>query len=1664
MDNGIGDEEASPSPTTGGTTCELGQQQESNCKSSTTESQNDRDDSEVPMLLGQQAGDDNDEDTPMSQRQQQMRRRRTMMMVDNVDTAADTLVRTPEDVADESFEQPFVSVLNIIVDHRMRKPTPLEPEEFEEAKSNKSIRVPVMRVFGPAVRGRTPNIPSDQDRKKQSDLPSSSSSSTPPSRKPKKSRQSNSPHQSCCLFIHGAFPYMVARPVAAGPDGSSKRARAATGHVDWDSIESVQSIADSMKHNLEATIQASMEPLIQPNHPNAGRGNADNDKHGTNKGSSALPKRIRVIRSVTVVSGRGFYTYCPGPPAPFLRVEYYDPKLRWKVKLMLERGLDLPVYFHPDPQQYQTTLTPVAHDNGRCPLRFNCYEAHIPYTMQFFKDMNLAGMSYIHLSGGKFRGPLPRTFRKRTLSIGRGGVAPSPQALFLESNTDGEHLWSSFGGPSKPYLSSAPSSPTKLLSLSPPTSPQKDRAKNSCFRSWEKKESSCDIEIDATVAQIMNVSSIMTVIPSQQKEEVHWRAVPSLREIWRQERKRMSRLLQPKYDFLSVPTHRQPVQQLQQPLAMTLNVKKGASKSGTELAVEGMRQLLRVSYGLEEDYLRSIRQIVQRYDAAIQRVDDKVVARSAGKGVEVEDKTGSQSASQRSEETEFGQFIQSQNSDTAILRTLGGLGDQFGDEDGDSGDGPIGSSVFTSSQGVSNHSSMDGDPDIWQDAKEFSQRIDRGESVATIIRPSHTGQAKGGKGAKGTDRNDRDGMYALVQYTDEDIDPATLVPYDDTDDIEHIHGGPEDTMDEKEFVRDLHVLASQSVQATIDADGDGLSGAGVNDLVDSGPMVAPIHQDTVAHEVKKANNDQNNNNNDTNTNESGSDGPAAGLCFQPSVSSPSGSERDVNDTRDRNGGQTDKLNNTTNTGATGVPLAAMEWATQASNTDAQQQSSIPHWTGVSNRPSIVASNTETPASRRSPSDRDSRSSLPIIPPSRQEVRDNKDCYLLPSISKVPPSWLTHTTHYNKLRFAPETNNWSKTMTDVGFPLTLVRLPPRRATVSRWSKKLPSNTKRSNGPRNGQGSTDGHGVSLDGLEIDGNTRKFIGTARRDRKRTFVAFAAGSASAAGVIGTDLDYDLQGTPVSTRSQSQSQSQSQSKTKLDVGATRRTPLDHAVDGSQHNIEEESDKDRAAKKYEGGVLLAKIDPKKPSPKRFRFGSEDKQTTVPNAQKSQSQVPFLGQPSQQSEKALRSPYRRRNDSKRSQNGGALDGIGQIGGRLYVQGGGGLKATTRGKKHQNGMPSSSSSTLPPSLSQESSTARPEKVGLAALELTTPLSILSVEIHCQCRTGKAGVNDSRDIAMRPNTDKDRVVAIVYVHAQDPGGGESIQILERGCLFVPVDTELNGSGNLPTLAATIRRALPRKTMGIESPIHVEAIRDERHLLLRIASIVRWKDPDLLVSWDTQGAGLGYLIERGSVVRATNDGNSGGNTTVDRNTSRSGSARYGSVDMVRLLGRNPTVFDDDDDDHDHDDDGSNDDGERNKNDKGGLNIRHKADNKSNTGNAPKGNKGRANKDNNIGGASTSLGGPKAGKGIGSDGSAQWKGSGLGSDWDERVGPGAAAASIVSVLVYVQVYDWRRTGFNTCDRLSWRVLHSFDSLGQSSHGSCFGIATLVSLPLSIPS
>uniref|UniRef100_A0A7S4AA49 DNA polymerase n=1 Tax=Pseudo-nitzschia australis TaxID=44445 RepID=A0A7S4AA49_9STRA len=298
-------------------------------------------------------------------------------------------------------------------------------------------------------------------------------------------------------------------------------------------------------------------------------------------------------------------------------------------------------------------------------------------------------------------------------------------------------------------------------------------------------------------------------------------------------------------------------------------------------------------------------------------------------------------------------------------------------------------------------------------------------------------------------------------------------------------------------------------------------------------------------------------------------------------------------------------------------------------------------------------------------------------------------------------------------------------------------------------------------------------------------------------------------------------------------------------------------------------------------------------------------------------------------------------SQESEN--ALDGICNQGGRIFIEGGGGLKAKTR-------------------TSNLVSLAEPSVPNLAIGNkdstscLASPITMMAVEVHIQCRVGASRL-DSKKISMAQDSSKDKISALVYVYARDRGGGESLEILSRGCICLTLEGE--NPEKDPTINKNLRlqllRAMPRASMDVRSPLSIDVVKDERHLLRRFKDIVRTKDPDLMLSWDTQGAGLGYIIERGHAL-----GKSSCSAVGDLNRGESS-----SLDMAKLLGRTPM-------------------------DKKAANfvsslLQEKT------------------KDLNLDQINE----------INENAEQTWQGSGLGCDWDDRVGAGVAAASIVGRLVF---------------------------------------------------
>ena len=1349
-------------------------------------------------------------------------------------------------------ERPFCSVLSTVVSHMMSPPTPLEPEELQESldSNNKTtISVPILRVFGPIVRG---DAPSGQD-----------------------------PVQSACLYIHGtillrfscnfsfwfafvahddslnfllseiagAFPYLLARPATAGPDGSLHHSShlfstttnndnykssgsdqtipslnsTNSGHIDWDNEQAVEKITSTVKTNLEATLQASMA--------NASDNNNDND----GKEKAAVPA-TRFIRKVTVVVGRGFYTYCPGPPAPFLRVEYYDPKMRWKVKLMLERGLEVSHIFHPDPQQYEAVGMAPATDSSQLglePLVFRCYEAHIPYTMQFFKDWNLSGtcdydigncfgvvclivllrtnifnltardsngfyrgvhivgMAYIHLSDGKFRRQLPRgvvrRWKNQKDSVS-GGVDNdensqssdvSSSLAFLSGNTPDDRIWSSQGH----HNDSDPESISGLEIKHPEINKEEKVSTNlltSLKRSttlepfWAKKETSCDVEIDVYVTDMLNVKSIMKALPENDgdSKNIHWRAVPSLREIWLEERRRMAKLLATKDDFLS----RQSAQEREKsPLPFTLSVKKDASSPGAMLAAKGMKRLLNVSNGLEEEFVRAAREIVVRHSSAISRVDRLLYATPKAPNFAGETSSGKSIESEK--------VTRSTPEVDDFMNALGALGSQF--DDGVLSSSQASGSVnvaanetfLSPSQATPLRTRLESTP-----LEFFSYEMTTDDDIRN---PSHlsTGQSalKDREYELLSQKLDRGEsiLKGRFQNAEDFINPETLAPYDsqeeDGDDVS------DDEMDEEGMERVLTALATQQDYMR----DDNCVGSIEHNNHDKARENPTPMQERVESDAK-------------------------------SYSSTSRADDDDDDD-ESNSGKSDSssLNEPTNS----VPVVE------------QQVQDPPDFFKTEN----------------------------MQPPSRGSLQDSST-RLLPLSAKddhLALSWLGHAANYQSFRDNTDAQiKWRPQNADAktGYYIQPTQPAPRRDELEFWCQK----------------------------EKKRKLSREIPSGRKEQRTATIKKARDVASALLSVDDNTGKVVRRDDVEEVHWEASQSQAISLTQ----------------------EAKHDKIKAV-----------------------IGIPEAEASSPSMMDSQTMIKIGADLSSVTQDI----------SARPEEINALRGMQNQGGKLVVEGVGQLKARTRPSQ--------------PCQSTRQGSNGPSKSGKGDRYLPMCLTMMSIEIHVQCRTGRAGVNNANIIAMTPDPERDKIFAIAYVFGRDPGGGEALRILERGCIFVPLEQTLKAKEEIPP--DRLEASMPRKILGVSSPLSIETAKDEKQLLLRLASLVRRKDPDLLVSWDPQGAGLGYIIERG-----TNLGNN------DQASEKNGNGQSSKLDMARLLGRVPRA------NEQHEGNGSN-------------------------------RKAFFEKE-----SESSLG---LGQGKGGKQQPNWTGSGLGSDWDDRVGAGVAASSIVS-------------------------------------------------------
>jgi hypothetical protein len=1308
-------------------------------------------------------------------------------------------------------EPAFVcSVLNTVVDHVMVPPTPLEPEEFAESQipatipkgvvQTAQLQVPVMRIFGSVVRRDLDDVLAREED-------GTSSRSEP------------LPLQSACLYIHGAFPYLLARPRVAGPDGSlhrschreRKRKRPGSdssddeepdAFVDWDDVQEVTKILPFLQDHLETALQSSFQDF------------GGGTESGTATTSGRQQASVRIIRRLSVVVGRGFYTYCPGPPAPFLRVEYYQPTLRWKVKRILERGLDVPRRYHPDPVQYRATPvvsaspgTPLAgvnsknngndDDNNDKLLQFHCYEAHIPYTMQFFKDYNLAGLSYVHVGvkapeqGCKsviddtdpdesdshdpllppprrrtkrlvvsarrpfvqFRHPLPLSVRLRWPCPTEAPVKGHECTEFLSSNTPDRYLWprDERQGPSNDKICTTP------VEFKPPPS----------HPSTEKNG----------------------LLPPDEEDDPWW------------------------------------LYHLQQP-----SQQDSPQSDASPLKTDG-RDMGPVATGyLTSDPAHEVSSHQSR------RID-----LAAAEPISFEQYPwGAWCAKETSCDVEIDITVEAIRNVDDVMTDLPGS-----DED----------------RQKIHWRAVPSLREIWREERR---------RMAKLLPPQH------------------DFLSASTPDTTSDV-------------VRSESGTPPFTLSVKnDGVMPGARLARQGMDALVGLT-QGLRDdfrRVMNDIVNR-HSASVSHVDAVlARQIKLEGNP-----NDATNPEVPTLTPTS-----TSVDSASG-EREkfectpsFDETLEALGalGRIDDFK-TPGTLYSQTPVSAPLSQSSAQLIDTGSRLLSSQESG--SRFQVMSQSYYEPASEAVASPLEEEFALSQrIERGDPIVEGGFDCVE----DFIDPETLT------PFDFAEEDDNEMEDMEVEEFENVLATL----ATQAE-NQEYSSNSR----------EVDDESVVI----VDG----FFGSKPSQDEIEPTHAPTPLPAPAGSLRHGTGAKAQNLPSLWTHEANAaiipRLVPPKHDQVSCGESILFPMNSAsIPGwlnwaTDVTVESKRGSCWFPRVPPGGIHVTSL----ANPPARRKVQEWQ-----NLQKVHSNGPVLEPIGTNGDKGVFRPAEL-----------PLEGIGNQGGRIWIEGGGNLKAKTRASQ-------AATQRLSGTANQDSRSRSDY--------LRVPVTLMSLEVHVQCRTGRAGVADSKTIAMTPDPSRDKVYAVVFVFARDPGGGDAVEILEQGCVFVPVQAEISdeqkredhtasGRDLFSRISQRVRRSLPRTRMGKASAISVECVEDEIRLLLRISSIVRWKDPDMLVSWDSQGAGIGYLVERGALAYQHHDA-----------SGQSGSTKSVEIDMSRLLGRTPAAS-------------------------GGLPL------SSNPKAVP-------------------MTSPTAGE---PSGSVQWKGSGLGTDWDERVGAGAAAASIVSKLCH---------------------------------------------------
>lgn len=255
--------------------------------------------------------------------------------------------------------------------------------------------------------------------------------------------------------------------------------------------------------------------------------------------SGGIGAKRQHVHSCSLVRAKKFYGYHPSDQL-FIKIILYYPHEVTRVAALLMGGGILSRVFQP-------------------------HESHIPYLLQFLIDHNLYGMGHLHLSKLKFRDPLPDNIPERSrlfrdvasklaterkddsVALGSQGIYSGPNVElqtpgpFITSKICGKHGNSNLLSASEEDRSTPVDNHSQLWLRSTVTNDWlwslavADYTEGSPLQGNPqlKRQSTCQLEGDTTVDEILNGHQLMYTSLSQAGSEV--KMVQSLIPIWEEE-------------------------------------------------------------------------------------------------------------------------------------------------------------------------------------------------------------------------------------------------------------------------------------------------------------------------------------------------------------------------------------------------------------------------------------------------------------------------------------------------------------------------------------------------------------------------------------------------------------------------------------------------------------------------------------------------------------------------------------------------------------------------------------------------------------------------------------------------------------------------------------------------------------------------------------------------------------------------------------------------------------------------------------------------------------------------------------------------------------------------------------------------------------------------